>query len=310
MTRRNVRPRLATYSIIMTCVGATMAGVLARSVARPAQAEDMTRRRIVYSVPDMDRVAVSRGRIYRTVDGESLGFDCYSPPGLPADAQRPAVILIHGGPIAAGMAPQGWGIYRSYGELIAASGLVAVTFKHRFYAPDRLGGAAEDVASLLKYVREHARDLHIDPDRLALWAFSGGGPLLSPAFRDPQPYIRCLVAYYAPLDYRNAPANFFGAPVPEETLERLSPFPRASKSPGPWPPIFLARAGRDIPWIKDSVDAFVRAALEKGLTIDLMNHPRGRHSFDILDADERSREIIGRTISYLREHLSADRPRR
>jgi acetyl esterase/lipase len=173
-----------------------------------------------------------------------------------------------------------------------------------------LEGAAEDVASLLKYVRAHARDLRIDPDRLALWAFSGGGPLLSLAFRDPQPYIRCLVAYYAPLDYRNAPAIFFGAPIPKETIEKLSPFQGESKAPGPLPPIFLARAGRDFPWIKDSVDTFVRTALEKSLTIDLMNHPRGRHSFDILDADERSREIIGRTIAYLLEHLSQDRPTR
>jgi acetyl esterase/lipase len=258
----------------------------------------------------MDRVEFSRGRIYRTVGGESLGFDCYSPPGLPADARRPAVILIHGGPIAAGMAPHDWGIYRSYGELIAASGLVAVTFKHRFYGPDRLGGAAEDVASLLTYVRAHARDLRIDPDRLALWAFSGGGPLLSLAFRDPQLYIRCLVAYYAPLDYRNAPAIPFGAPIPKETIEKLSPFHGESKAPGPLPPILLARAGRDSPWIKDSVDAFVRTALEKGLTIDLMNHPRGRHGFDVLDADERSREIIARTIAYLLDHLSNDRPTR
>jgi acetyl esterase/lipase len=296
--------------MILTGLTAAGAGERAESGARPTQPEEMTRRRIVHSVPGMDRVVVSRGRIYRTVGGESLGFDSYSPPGLPADARRPAVILIHGGPIAAGMAPPEWGIYRSYGELIAASGLVAVTFKHRLYGSDRLEGAAEDVAALLAYVRANARDLGIDPDRLALWAFSGGGPLLSPAIRDPQPSIRCLVAYYAPLDYRRAPAAAFGGQIPEETIEKLSPFPRASKSPGTWPPILVARAGRDLPWIRDSVDTFVRTALEKGVTIDLMNHPRGRHAFDILDADERSREIIGRTVAYLIEHLNRDRPAR
>src|SRR5262249_16199339 len=186
MTRRTACPRLTILSMVMTGMTAVTACVLAGSGVRPTQAEDMTRRRIVYSVPGMDRVEVSRGRVYRTAGGESLGFDCYPPPGLPADAQRPAVVLIHGGPIAAGMAPPDWGIYRSYGELIAASGLVAVTFKHRFYAPDRLEGAAEDVATLLTYVRAHARDLRIDPDRPALAAFSAGRPWLRPPFRRPK----------------------------------------------------------------------------------------------------------------------------
>jgi hypothetical protein len=34
-----------------------------------------------------------------------------------------------------------------------------------------------------------------------------------------------------------------------------------------------------------------------------MNHPTGRHGFDILDDDARSREIIARTLDFLKARL-------
>ena len=50
------------------------------------------------------------------------------------------------------------------------------------------------------------------------------------------------------------------------------------------PPIVLARAGRDrFPEINSSIDRFVAAANSAGATVDLLTHPTGRHSFDILD---------------------------
>ncbi len=38
--------------------------------------------------------------------------------------------------------------------------------------------------------------------------------------------------------------------------------------------------------------------------LDLLNHPEGRHSFDILDDDARSKAIIRHTLEFLREHLA------
>ena len=34
-----------------------------------------------------------------------------------------------------------------------------------------------------------------------------------------------------------------------------------------------------------------------------LNHPAGRHGFDILDDDARSREIVARTFDFLKAHL-------
>jgi hypothetical protein len=41
---------------------------------------------------------------------------------------------------------------------------------------------------------------------------------------------------------------------------------------------------------------------QKNLTIDLFNHPTGQHGFDIEDNNDRSRQIIMRTIEFIKAH--------
>ena len=130
--------------------------------------EEMVRMRIVLRVPGMDAVEVRRNAVYRTAAGQPLHMDVYSPPGPPR--ARPAVILVHGGPIPRTGA-KNMGVFVSYGELLAASGFVVVAFDHRFLAPNRLTDAREDVAELVAHVRSGGGSLGVDPDRLALWAF-------------------------------------------------------------------------------------------------------------------------------------------
>jgi dienelactone hydrolase len=68
-------------------------------------------------------------------------------------------------------------------------------------------------------------------------------------------------------------------------------------------PIFIARAGLDQRMINDTIDLFVQEALAGNAMLDVMNHPAGRHGFDMLDDDERSREIIGRAVAFAQAHL-------
>jgi len=108
-------------------------------------------------------------------------MDLYSPSG--PQRPRPAVVLIHGGPIPRTGA-KNMAVFVSYGELLAASGFVAVAFNHRFVAPGRLTDAGGDVTDLVAHVRKNAGSLGVDPERLALWAFSGGGPFLAAPLRE------------------------------------------------------------------------------------------------------------------------------
>jgi dienelactone hydrolase len=269
---------------------------------------ELLHKRIVYRVPGMEGIEVRRGLTYRHADETDLLMDVYTPPGLPAGARRPGAVFIHGGPIPADLrpAPTDWGVYRSYGELAAASDFVGATFNHRYHGWPQLDKAAGDIDAAIEYLRARADSFHLDPDRLCLWVFSGGGRFLARALRDRPPFARCLVAYYAPLDLQHQPGE---APVvPPEIVERFSPVAHLRDDESAGIPLFIARAGLDHPRLNESIDRFIARALAANAPLDVANHPRGRHGFDTLDDHPRTHEIIARTVAFINTHLEDDRP--
>ena len=283
------------------CAGALNAG---ETEERHAE-EDLLLRPIVYRVPGMNDAVAKRDIVYKRDAGEELKLDIYQPPGLEDSARLPVVIFVHGGLLdpETGLLPKDWGFFVSYGELVAASGMVGVTFNHRYFAggdlKETLETSSADVADALAYVRKHAADLNADPDRIALWVFSGGGPHLTLGLDGPPPYLRCLVGYYAVLDTEN------WKDLDEATRARFSPLKQLEAASDPGPPILLARAGLDnYERVNKAIDRFLAIALNRNAAIELINHPEGRHGFDILDDDSRSHDIIARTIEFLRGHLT------
>jgi acetyl esterase/lipase len=268
--------------------------------------------RVVYEVPGMDVVEARRDIPYKTADGKALEMDVYQPAGLAQGERRPGVIFVHGGPLPPGdlpeqvLQPKNWGTFVSYGELVAASGLVGVTFNHRYRSLEALDVSVGDVASAIGYVREHGAELHLDSDRLALWVFSGAGPHLSLPLRERPAYVLCLVSFYSLLDFPPFTAMGLGT-APPGIVEQYSPRALLDDGDGV-PPILLARAGRDHPATNQSISDFLQAALEHGVAVDFTNHPTGIHGFDIMNDDERSREIVARALEFLAVHLgTADR---
>ena len=261
-------------------------------------------RPIVYSVPGMDKADVRPDIVYRTDSGAALKMDIAIPAGLAADERRPAVLFIHGGPLGPNFSPgaKDWGVYRSYGRLMAASGLVGVAFNHRYESMKAkdLETSLADVEAAIRFVRENAAAYHIDPERLALWAFSGGGPHLSLGLRGRTPFIRCLVSYYAILDLRPS------APRLGETLqamEKYSPVTYLTPEIDFLPPVVIGRAGLDSYSINRSVELFISGMLALNGDINLLNHPLGRHGFDIEDDNDQSRDIIAATVAFLKSRL-------
>lgn len=276
--------------------------------------DDILARRIVYQIPGMEKVEVRRGFDYlqaRREAGEvqaGVGLDVYLPPDLPPGLRVPGVVLIHGGPAPSDAGsgggirpPRTWGVFQSYGELIAASGMVAVTFDHRYIGWAGLDQAAADIEAAVRFAREHAESFQLDPDRLALWAFSGAGVLLTPYLRQRLPYVRALAAYYPIFDL--ADFRDVGPELTDELVEKYSPAAAIRNVRGPVPPLFLGRAGQDSPKLTQGVDRFVTAALAANLPLALMNHPGGRHGFDVLDDDLFTRTILARTIDFLKACL-------
>ena len=238
-------------------------------------------KRSVYRVAGM-RDARVKHEVYKRDAGAELAMNVYAPASLSGGARVPAVIFVHGGPIPADFTPPTqWGAFVSYGELAAASGLVGVTFNHRLFALADFDKSQADVAAAIDYVRSHATELNVDADRIALWYFSGGGLLMTPMLLDRPDYVRCMLAFYA----------------------YLQPVEMQVRSKGAGLPIFIARAGLDQRMINETIDSFVQEALAGNAMLEVMNHPAGRHGFDVLDDDERSREIIARAVAFAQAHV-------
>ncbi|HEY7188419.1 MAG TPA: dienelactone hydrolase family protein, partial [Vicinamibacterales bacterium] len=115
-------------------------------------------------------------------------------------------------------------------------------------------------------------------------------------------FVRCLVAFYALLDVR----HLLPPDADAERVARAHAFSPAAHldAAAATLPIFVARAGRDNAIVNTAIDAFVREALTANASIDLANHADGQHGFDLVDDDERSREIIARALAFAKMRLA------
>lgn len=294
--------------LIVTLASVGMASIdMAQQEVRledPPWIKEVATQRIVYAVPGMEKIRARKDFTYKSVADAELKMDVYSPRNLPRASRRPAVVFIHGGALPPNLRtkPKEWGAYVSFGQLAAASGLVGITFNHRFYGWDMkaLADARSDVADAIAYIRSNAERLGIDENHISLWALSAGSVLLGPAISDAPSFIRCMVFYYAIMDLeslrKERPA------ITDEVTREFSPIYRLSASGRPFAPIFIARAGRDEPGLNIAVDRFVQEAVSRKATLDFSNHAEGQHGFDVLDDNERTREIIRRILEFIRAH--------
>jgi acetyl esterase/lipase len=297
----------------MSCRIISLATAIAALIAAPAVAQtDSTANVLGYELPGMRDAVVRRGIPYRVVmDGaqRSLTMDVYRPPGVAG--QRPALVFVHGGLVAgqSGPLPTEWPIYRSWGRLAAAAGLVGVVFNHRLTTDENVALASSDVTAAIDYVRSHSATLGIDPDRLCIAVYSAGGPLASVFMRAGASPVRCLVLFYPFLDLEHMRSRSPFRPAHpaahvDSLLSRYSPAHLLAVAPASLPPIFLAMAGEDqIPRLNDSIERFMRAAVVNRVEIDFALHRRGAHGFDQRNHDSRTREILERVLAFVQRHV-------
>jgi acetyl esterase/lipase len=277
---------------------------------QPAELEDppwikeVATQRIFYTVSGMEKIRPRKDLTYKRVASEELKMDVYQPRNLRRNARRPAIVFIHGGALPSNLRtkPKEWGAYVSFGQLAAASGFVGITFNHRFYGWDiyRLSDARSDVEAAIAYVRGNAERLGVDKDHISLWSLSAGSLFLASAISDRPHYIRSLVFYYAIMDLE--PMRKDRPAITDDVNREFSPLHRLKRPRLTLPPIFIARAGREEPGLNAAVDSFIQEAVKRNASFDFSNHAEGQHGFDVLDDNARTRDIIKRTIEFVKAH--------
>lgn len=117
----------------------------------------------------------AKEHVYKTMGDVSLSLYGFYPEGWAATDKRPAVVFFFGGGWKGGSPKQ----FEHQSKRLAAQGLVAFTAdyrvasRHQTLAKDCVADARDAV----RWIRSHATELGIDPDRLAAGGGSAGGHL-------------------------------------------------------------------------------------------------------------------------------------
>jgi acetyl esterase/lipase len=108
---------------------------------------------------------------YAKVAGEELQLDIASPKGL--DHPVPAIVVIHGGGWTGGKRQS----MTDFAKQVAAHGYVAPTISYRLAPKHRFPAQIEDVKCAVRYLRAHAKELNVDPQRVGAAGISAGAHL-------------------------------------------------------------------------------------------------------------------------------------
>lgn len=201
--------------------------------------------------------------------------------------RRPAVVFVHGGPAPEDQVPRprDWEGFIGYGALAAASGLVGVTFNHRLYTDLHYPLAANDVAAAV----EQTRALNsVDPDRIGLWFFSGGGGLAADWLVQRPDWLGCVAWTYPVL----VPPP--GWPGDRERFDAV-----AAAASAPTLPKLLLRVGNDYEYFAQNQDALVDAVRAQGGDLEVIEVPTAEHGFERLGHDAESRAAVDRAMRWV-----------
>jgi acetyl esterase/lipase len=132
---------------------------------------------------------------YVTRDNQPLYGDLYAPP---KEEPAPAVLCVHGGSWRGGTR----GTYRHLGPFLASAGYAVFAIDYRLVenGRHRHPAAAEDVRAAAQFLKTHAAELKIDPNRIALMGDSAGAHLAALIALTEPGLARVLVGVYGIYD--------------------------------------------------------------------------------------------------------------
>jgi acetyl esterase/lipase len=216
----------------------------------------------------------------------------------------PAVIVIHGGSWKGGEKSD----FASYDRWLAAGGRVVFDVEYRLAnGAQRFPAQVLDIKCAIAWVKSHAAQYHVDPERLALLGRSAGGqlallaaytandPTLQPRSCDAQDTsVRAVISFYGPTDmawdytHPGRPDVIDTPRVFENYLggsPASAPQAYASASPvehvGPQsPPTLFLHGGHDQLVRPENVERIMPKLAAAGVAVTYVYLPWANHGFD------------------------------
>lgn len=216
--------------------------------------------------------------IYKTIGDRKLAVDLDYPPDWKPSDKRPAIVFFFGGGWTSGTPAQ----FKPQAEHFAKRGFVCVRADYRLRKKDGItpDKCVEDAMSAMRWVRSHAAQLGIDPNRIVAAGGSAGGHLAACTYfvddinspdddKSISPKPNAMILYNPVLDLVAVRAeravgkgNFF-AGVDDATLKKISPALYLHKD---MPPTLLLDGTKD--WLHPQLVGFVKKAESLGAPIE------------------------------------------
>ncbi len=245
-------------------------------------------------------VKTERGRVFAEVNGTRLKLDIVrskTPPGRPL----PAVIHVHGGLWMFGSRHEQGLPLLSH---LAANGWVGFNIDYRLSPKATMPDHVSDVKRAIAWVREHAEELGVDPDFIALTGGSAGGHLTAlaaltsadasfqPGFEGSDASVQAAVPFYGAYDFAVEDGEY--SSTLQDVVERVVVKARIADDPERYarisparrlhadaPPFFVIHGTGDTIVPVTESRRFVRALREVSKEAVLYAEmPGGQHSFD------------------------------
>ena len=236
----------------------------------------------------------SRAEVYKTIGDVKLKVYIYEPKGHKAGAKRPAIVFFFGGGWTGGTPKQ----FQEHCRYLASKGMVAMTADYR--VSSRQGTkpfhCVRDGKSAVRWIRQNARRLGVDPNRIVSGGGSAGGHVAActgilpehnePGEDDNVSSVPNVLVLYNPV-ISTALADGvkpYGGDNNEALMKRLGLKEPATLSPyhnirkGLPPTLVLhGKADTTVPYL--TAEAYVKQATKTGLRAELAGYDDMPHGF-------------------------------
>jgi acetyl esterase len=248
--------------------------------------------------------------VYRRVGETELSLDAYVQKHGPA---RPAVIVVHGGGWTSGSRIARVGQLL---EMLTPAGFGWVSIDYRLAPEHPFPAALDDLRAALAFVRAHAAELRVDPDRIALLGEDAGAHLALLLAAERPPGLKAVVSLGGVYDLRPlvgrdglgrrlAPVLGTDPSSPEGQRALAAASPVESVKAGMAPTI-LVHGGDDSEVPLGEAAAYARALRQVGVESRVLEVPEGIHDPEDWHPDQWGYKAA--VVKWLSRRLSLSAP--